>query len=212
MSLEVSDLACRRVGQTLFADISIALAPGSIAHVRGPNGSGKSSLLLAIAGILPPARGSVLWNGMPICAEVVAYAGHRDGLKPALSLRENLRAWAGILGSKDAPVENALNCLGITHCSDLPAGQCSAGQRRRAALARVLIAGRPLWLLDEPSATLDPAGHSVLGRILRQHRDTGGIAIVATHDALQPEPMHVVDIAEARPAYVLPEEWDQDLP
>ncbi len=212
MSLEVSNLACRRGGQILFAGINLALVPGNIAHVSGPNGSGKSSLLLAIAGILAPEHGRVLWNGQPINAEVVAYAGHLDGLKPALSLRENLHAWAGILGTNSARIENALTCLGIAHCSDLPAGGCSAGQRRRAALARVLIADRPLWLLDEPTATLDPSGHSILGSVLQQHRDAGGIAIVATHDALLPEPTQVVDIAETRSTDVVLDEWGQVLP
>lgn len=206
MSLQVTDLACSRSGQLLFSGIGLALGPGSIAHVRGPNGSGKSSLLLALAGILPPARGTVLWNGEPMFSECVAYAGHLDGLKPALTLRENLVAWARILGADPAQVPFALEALGISHCSNAPAGRCSAGQRRRAALARVLVAARPIWLLDEPSATLDPTGNAILSDLLRQHQDTGGIALIATHDLLPPEPGHVVDIGQARAPASVPDD------
>ena len=199
MSLLVADLACSRAGRALFAGLSIEMEPGSIAHVHGPNGSGKSSFLLAAAGILPPAGGTVLWREEPVQSDIVAYAGHLDGLKPTLSLRENLNAWAGILGGDPANVEDALRCLGIAHCADAEAGRCSAGQRRRAALARVRIAGRPLWLLDEPAATLDPAGHILLEGLLKAHQEAGGVTLIATHSPLEPKPAHIVDIAQFPP-------------
>ena len=201
MSLLVADLACSRAGRALFAGVSIEMGPGSIAHVHGPNGSGKSSFLLAAAGILPPARGTVLWREEPVRSDIVAYAGHLDGLKPSLSLRENLEVWAGILGGDSAGVEDALHRLGIAHCADAEAGRCSAGQRRRAALARVRVAGRPLWLLDEPAATLDPAGLSVLEGLLKEHQEAGGVTLIATHAPLVPNPAHIIDIAQFPPAH-----------
>ncbi len=199
MSLHIADLACSRAGRNLFAGLNIELGPGSIAHIHGPNGSGKSSFLLAAAGILPPVKGAVLWREEPVRSEIVAYAGHLDGLKPSLTLRENLEAWAGILGGDPASVGDALQCLGIAHCADAEAGRCSAGQRRRAALARVRIAGRPLWLLDEPAATLDPAGHVLLEGLLKKHQESGGVTLIATHAPLGPKPAHIVDIAQFPP-------------
>ena len=212
MSLRVSELACSRAGRPLFAGVNVALDPGGIAHVRGPNGCGKSSFLLALAGILPPAQGNILWNGEPLHSECVAYAGHLDGLKPTLSLRENLAAWARILGADPGRLPQAVDTVGISHCADAPAAHCSAGQRRRAALARVLIAGRPLWLLDEPSATLDPSGLAMLNGMLRKHQEAGGISLVATHEALTPEPGQLVDIGRARPAGVAMDEADAWMP
>ena len=199
MHLRLTNLACSRAGRRLFAGIHLDLAPGGIAHVRGPNGSGKSSLLLVVAGLLPAEAGSVHADGEPLRPESVAFAGHRDGLKPALTLAENLHAWAGILGAGAGAVPGALAALHLTHRADTPAGQCSAGECRRAALARVWLTGRPLWLLDEPGATLDADGRRLLGRLLAGHRQAGGTALIATHDRLPPAPAAVIELAAPSP-------------
>ncbi len=187
--------------------MNLTLEPGEICHVRGPNGSGKSSLLLTLAGSLPPVEGEVSWNDAPLPADGVALAGHLDGLKPALTLRENLDFWSSVLGAAGGSVSQALATLRIEHCADVPAVRCSAGERRRAALARVFLTGRPIWLLDEPGATLDPAGRSILRRLLSDHVRAGGYALVATHDALPPEPSRVIDLSAFALANVGGEEW-----
>jgi len=169
MRVEAADLACLRGGRPVFAGLSFAVGAGELLAVTGPNGSGKSSLLRILAGLLPPAAGRLSIE--PDEPPALDLLGHADGLKPALSLRENLRFWARLFGGDagDRHVTESAWQVGLGHALDLPAGVLSAGQRRRAGLARLLLSRRPLWLLDEPGAALDRDGEALLGRLMQAH-------------------------------------------
>jgi heme exporter protein A len=187
MELVLEQLACRRGGRTVFAGLHFRLTAGTAALVRGPNGAGKSSLLRVVAGLLPPAEGDVRLGNASLARdrsalqESVLLAGHLDAVKPALTVAENLRAWAGILGAEPARAIAALDRFGLGAIADRPAGQCSAGQRRRLGLARLLVADRPLWLLDEPTVSLDAASAALVADLVRAHAAAGGLALIATH-------------------------------
>jgi len=175
-----------RAGPLVFEDLSFALDPGDALLVHGPNGSGKSSLLRMLATFLPPAAGQLTWEGGPIAADLPAhrarlhYLGHADGIKPALSVRENLDFAAALAGG-GTPAVDALDAFGLAALADVPCRLLSAGQKRRAALCRLLATPRPLWLLDEPAAGLDHRSRERLEQVLAGHRATGGIVVVATH-------------------------------
>jgi heme exporter protein A len=170
----------------VFEGLSFTLDPGEALLLHGPNGSGKSSLLRMLAGFLPPAAGHLAWEGAPIAADLPAhrarlhYVGHADGIKPALSVRENLD-FAAALAGRPAPALQALDAFGLAALADAPCRLLSAGQKRRAALSRLLATQRQLWLLDEPAAGLDAGGRDRLERELARHRAGGGIVVVATH-------------------------------
>ncbi len=191
MELVLQQLACRRGGRTVFAGIDFRLGEGSAALVRGPNGAGKSSLLRIIAGLLPPAGGDVRLGELSLARdrsavqERVAFAGHLDAVKPALTVAENLGFWAGILGDGRGGARGraaaALDRFGLGAIAERPAGQCSAGQRRRLGLARLLVLDRPLWLLDEPTVSLDAASTALVAELVREHAQAGGLALIATH-------------------------------
>ena len=157
--------------------------------VVGPNGAGKSTLLRLVAGLLRPAAGRVTLDPAPEAGigTEVHYLGHLDALKPALSVRENLTFWATVYGGK-AEVGPALEEIGLAGLEDLPVGTLSAGQKRRAAIARLLLVARPLWLLDEPNSALDSAGEALLGRLVERHIGGGGIVLAATHRGLPVTP------------------------
>ncbi|HVH80589.1 MAG TPA: heme ABC exporter ATP-binding protein CcmA, partial [Stellaceae bacterium] len=166
--LVAEDLACRRGERLIFRGLSFALPPGGALLLTGANGSGKSTLLRLLATLLPPEAGRVLWRGTPIAADLpryrqsLHYVGHLEGIKAALSVRETLGFWAG-MRSKAAPtIEVALIAFGLAPLTDWPCRWLSAGQRRRLALARLLAAPAPLWLLDEPTAALDADGEERL--------------------------------------------------
>jgi heme exporter protein A len=201
MELVIQRLACRRGGRTVFAGLDFRLAAGSAALVRGPNGAGKSSLLRVVAGLLPPAAGDVRLGGASLARdrsalqESVALAGHLDAVKPALTVAENLRSWAGILGAEAGRAAAALDRFGLAAIADRPAGQCSAGQRRRLGLARLLVADRPLWLLDEPTVSLDAASAALVAELVGRHAAAGGLALIATHIDLGLGPAPVLDLA-----------------
>ncbi|MCC6467791.1 MAG: heme ABC exporter ATP-binding protein CcmA [Alphaproteobacteria bacterium] len=183
-------LGCRRGGRAVFAGINFALGAGDALALTGPNGSGKSSLLRVMAGLLPPAAGLLRWQGAPVADEPeahrarLAYLGHLDAVKPALSVGENLAFWidfhAGDAGSRDAALER----FDLLELADLPARYLSAGQRRRLALARIAAVPRPLWLLDEPSTGLDRESIAALEQAIAEHRAGGGIVVLSTHAAL----------------------------
>ena len=167
----------------MFEALDLALSAGEALVLRGPNGSGKSSLLRLIAGLLPPAEGSVAWQGMPIGAEHrtrLHYIAHADALKPALSACESL-TFAAALAGGTTQIHSALAAFDLVHLAALPTRFLSAGQRRRAALARLLASPRPLWLLDEPGVGLDRASRDRLELAIDSHRAGGGIVVVATH-------------------------------
>jgi heme exporter protein A len=184
--LTAQDLAVRRSGRRIFSDLSFALGPGAALMVTGRNGAGKSTLLAVLAGRLKPEAGTVTVSEvgeatLPECLHVV---GHRDGLKSPLTAEENLAFARDLLGAPTATPRAALEELGLGHALRLPVAYLSAGQRRRVALARLLVCRRPLWLLDEPTAALDTASQGVLAGMMARHRAQGGLVIAATHQAL----------------------------
>jgi len=185
--LEAKDLAARRSDRPVFQGVSFRLESGGALRLAGRNGGGKTTLLRLIAGLGRAEAGSVLWNGHPIDADRESHAartawlGHADGLKSALSVRENLEAVLRIAERPRDRLEPALAALGLIRLADLPTGWLSSGQRRRAALARVVAMGADLWLLDEPTVGLDAASVAALEAAIVAHRTGGGMVIAATH-------------------------------
>jgi heme exporter protein A len=182
--LQAVDLAAVRGERVVFAGLSFACAPGEALLLTGPNGAGKSTLLRLLSGLVPPAEGLVLWNNAdaladrPAHAARLRYLAHADALKPGLTLAENLSFWAALWGGDTA---KALDAVGLAELAPLPARLLSAGQKRRAALARLALAPVPLWLLDEPSVGLDVASIGRFGDLLAAHRERGGMVLAATH-------------------------------
>jgi heme exporter protein A len=180
------ELACRRGGRLVFEALSFRLEPGDALLLRGPNGSGKSSLLRILAGFVRPAAGRVSWGGADVADDLPAYrahvglVAHADAVKPLLSVAENLRASAGLLGAP-ADLAPALDGFDLVSLEGTLGRFLSSGQRRRAALARLLAAPRPLWLLDEPGVGLDRASRGRLETAIAAHREGGGICVVASH-------------------------------
>jgi heme exporter protein A len=185
LTLRAEKLAVARGGFALFEDLSFKLEPGAHAALTGPNGAGKTSLLRVLAGLLRPLAGALVLEGVEAedRALHVHLLAHRDGLKGNLDARAHLRFWRDLLGGA-GDVEHALQRVGLGRIADLPARTFSAGQSRRLSLARLLIAPRPIWLLDEPSASLDAAGKLLLQDLIAQHRAQGGLVIAATHEPL----------------------------
>lgn len=184
-SIAAEGLALERGGWRLFDDLSFTAPAGAHVALTGPNGAGKTSLLRAIAGFLAPVGGSILVGAQrPEDAQhLIHFLGHRDGLKSALDARAHLRFWAELHGGYGA-IGDVLARLGLTRVADLPTRVLSAGQARRLALGRLLIAPRPVWLLDEPAASLDASGKTLLEEILAAHCSGGGVACVAVHEPL----------------------------
>ena len=197
MRLSATDLACRRGGREVFASISFSVAAGESLTIRGRNGAGKSSLLRMIVGLVRIAGGQLsLQGGDPELSlgEQAHYLGHLDALKPSLSVEENLRFWSAFLGAAAVDFSAPLRAVGLEALTDLPAAYLSAGQRRRLSIARLLAVQRPLWLLDEPTSTLDSAAQARLGEIMQAHLAGGGIILAATHGPLQLEGARELDL------------------
>ncbi len=195
LTLSVRDLAAERGGRLVFTGLGFVLESGEALNVVGRNGVGKSTLLRVLAGLLTPTAGRVSLDppeaddrDTPI-AERAHYLGHADALKSALTPLDHLGFAADLLGrgsrgsAATTPAE-ALDRVALAHAADLPCGYLSAGQRRRVALARLLVAARPLWLLDEPATALDLGSQAVLGDMMRRHLDGGGLIVAATHGSL----------------------------
>ncbi len=171
--------------------LNVEVLPGEVVHVTGPNGSGKTTLLRVLTGLLLPEEGSVAWNGQQISetsddyGASLSWLGHNNGLKGDLTAFENL--WFSIGLRRSCPVgdmEAALERVGITACRNLPARVLSAGQRRRLALARVLLAQTPLWILDEPFTNLDSDGNALVCALIAAHAQSGGMVLLAAHQSL----------------------------
>jgi heme exporter protein A len=191
--LDATDIECVRGTRRLFAGVSFRLAPGECLLVRGPNGSGKTSLLRILCGLARPERGEVRWGGEPIrelgedyLAEL-AWCGHSNALKDDLTPSENLRAAAALCGVPAGPQQTraALDALGIAHVDGLPVRVLSQGQKRRVALARLPLAARRLWILDEPLTSLDSGAAATLAGLLDRHLARGGIAALSSHQPIE---------------------------
>jgi len=185
--LEAAGLDCERGGRTLFRGVSFSLAPRELLRIAGPNGSGKTSLLRILCGLLAPTQGEVRWRGTPIRAlreeytRELAYIGHASALKDDLTPFENLDISCRLAGL-EASREALLGALRAFAVPDLPVRKLSQGQRRRAALARLLLSERvPLWLLDEPFAALDAAAASYADEVIARHLQAGGSVVYTTH-------------------------------
>ncbi len=187
MRLSGRGVRCVRGGREVFSGLDFAVSSGEALAVTGPNGSGKTSLLRLIAGLLTVAGGSIDLEGGEAemtLPEQAHYLGHRDALKPALSVLENLSFWRDFLGGDPFDADKSLAAVGLDHATHLPAAYLSAGQRRRLSVARLLTVRRPVWLLDEPTNALDAAGQSLFAGLMQEHLARGGLIIAATHAPL----------------------------
>lgn len=191
MSYGVSDLAVARGGLTVLQGVGFVLTPGRALVLRGPNGIGKTTLLRTLAGLQPAVSGR---NAIP--AEAIAYASHADGLKAMLSVAENLEFWAAVYGTTAAAA--AMEAMNLTALRDRPAANLSAGQKRRLGLARLLVSGRPVWMLDEPTVSLDTASVALFAGVVRGHLAAGGMALIATHIDLGLDEADLLDLTPFR--------------
>lgn len=174
MDLIVSDLTVARGGVPVLEGVSFVLTSGAALVLRGPNGAGKTTLLRTVAGLQPPMAGTV--SG---AEDRIAYAAHADGIKQVLTVAENLSLWADVFGQSD--IEPALEAFNLKDLRDRAAGSLSAGQKRRLGLARLMVTGRPVWVLDEPTVSLDVASVALFADAVRAHLAAGGSALMATH-------------------------------
>jgi heme exporter protein A len=174
MELRLTDIACDRGGVPVLQGVNLTLAEGQVLLLRGPNGIGKTTLLRTIAGLQPALAGRI-----SVDRERIAYAAHADGLKATLTVAENLRFWAKVFGTGD--ISPALAGFNLTGLADRAAQNLSAGQKRRLGLARLLVTGRPVWALDEPTVSLDVASVQLFADAVARHCAAGGSALIATH-------------------------------
>ena len=197
LAVEARGLACERGGRPVFSGLSFRAEAGRLTAVTGPNGSGKSSLLRVVAGLIPPAAGTLRIVGAGEDGGSAHLVGDADALKPAFTLHETLRFWAALYAGENGhrgALGGAAEIVGLAHALDLPVGVLSTGQRRRAVLARLILAPRPLWLLDEPTAALDRDGQTLLRRLMADHLTGGGLILAATHHLLPIMPDQTVDL------------------
>ena len=187
-ALRLSGIACARGGRLLFRGVDLALKPGGSALLRGPNGIGKSSLMRICAGLLRPMAGTIERRGR------IALADERLALDLEQPLREALGFWARMDGADDRALDAALEAMALARLGGIPVRMLSTGQRKRAALARVIASGADLWLLDEPGNGLDDASLELLGAAVAAHLAQGGIVVAASHQSLPMALPVVIDL------------------
>ncbi len=201
--LSLNSVACARGGVTLLQDVSFVLDPGKALILRGPNGSGKTTLLRTIAGLQPAEAGEIVAE-----PESIAYAAHADGLKSALTVEENLTFWAGLFGADS--IDAALEGFDLVSLRHRRAHALSAGQKRRLGLARLLVTGRKVWALDEPTVSLDVNAVAMFAEVVRGHLASGGAALLATHIDLGLE-AETLDISHFKPKTRALREFDESF-
>src|ERR1700742_245995 len=187
MRLSGRGVRCVRGGREVLSGLDFEVSAGQALAVTGPNGSGKTSLLRIVAGLLALAGGSIDLEGGEgelTLPEQAHYLGHRDAMKPALSVLENLSFWRNFLGGEVFDPGHSLEQVGIGHAAHLPAAYLSAGQRRRLSIARLISVRRPICLMDEATSALDAAGQTLFAAVMRDHLARGGLVIAATHAPL----------------------------
>jgi len=191
MVIKVTDMTIARGGIKVLEGVSFRLETGKALVLRGPNGIGKTTLLRTISGLQKPVSGRV-----EVDPDQMVYAGHADAIKPTLSVSENLKFWAQVFGNID--ISEALQAFEITPLAHQPAGELSAGQKRRLGLARLLVTGRPIWILDEPTVSLDGQAVLMFAGAVRAHLDQGGAALIASHVDLGLKEAELLDVAAFR--------------
>jgi heme exporter protein A len=200
--LEVLDLECVRGDRPLFSRLSFRLNPGELLHVTGVNGSGKTTLLRTLCGLTRAANGEVRWHGSAIqelgddYRNQLAYVGHSNGIQGELTPNENLRTAAGLCGNADSKlISNTLERLGLAAHDYFPAKILSQGQKRRLALARLVIQQKPLWILDEPLSALDVNSVALMMEILMEHLARDGLIVMTSHQEIAVETKTVLQVA-----------------
>jgi heme exporter protein A len=187
MKLIVDRLSVMRGDRMVVTQLTFSVDGGEALVLTGPNGAGKTTLIRALAGLLRPAGGQIRLEGAQpdrTASEECHYVGHLNGVKASLTVQENAAFWARYLGGAPDAVETAIATFGLAGARDVPAGYLSAGQRRRLGLARLLLAKRPIWLLDEPTVSLDQAAQELLTEVVDAHLAAGGLVVAATHAPL----------------------------
>ncbi|NVJ90052.1 MAG: heme ABC exporter ATP-binding protein CcmA [Methylocystaceae bacterium] len=197
------DLVCIRGERLVFSQLNFTLESTGCLTLIGHNGAGKSSLLRMMAGLLRPAAGLMSWDKTPITDDMddhrerLHYVGHHDAIKPVLTVEENLKFWAGLrsdASEAQANFKEALDVFSIGHLIDVPGRFLSAGQKRRANLARVIASKSPLWLLDEPTTALDKDSIVKLEQVIEAHREKGGMVVLSTHSDMNIKDQHILDV------------------
>lgn len=215
MRLTAESLSVRRGDDLLFSNVSFSLTAGEALVVTGRNGSGKSTLLLTVAGLIRPEEGKVRLEvagreSDNRASEASHYLGHRNAMKPELTVRENLSFWKTWLGDfhggSSLAIEEAAEAIGLSGITHLPYGYLSAGQQRRFAMAKLLVAYRPIWILDEPTAALDASADKLFADLVLAHLSKGGMVLAATHQPLGIESPRTLQMTGFDYARLEPEE------